>query len=57
MCTPLTFKDVPDFKLLLLVHRSERKAKEQRLDTDHDNTKIYEKKRKSENGYTGLLTR
>lgn len=52
MCTPLIYKDVSNFKLILLVHRSERKAKEQSLDTDHDNTRIYEKKRNTENGYT-----
>lgn len=51
MCTPLIFKDVPDFKLLLLVHRSKRKSIEQSLDTDHDNTRIYEKKRNPDNGY------
>lgn len=45
MCSPLIYKDTPDFKLILLVHKSERKAKEQRLDTEHDHTRIYEKKR------------
>lgn len=44
ICSPLIYKDVTNFKLILLVHRSKRKAEEQRLDTDHDNTKVYEKK-------------
>lgn len=39
-------KDYHD-KLTLLVHRSERKAREQSLDTDHDNTRVYEKTRKT----------
>lgn len=43
ICTPLIYKDVPDFKLILLVHRSKRRAEEQRLDTEHDNTRIYER--------------
>ncbi len=55
MCTPLIYKDVPDFKLILLVHRSKRKAKEQSLDTDYDNTRIYEKMRKSKDGHTSSL--
>ena len=55
MCTPLIYRDVPDFKLILLVHRSKRKAKEQSLDTDHDNTRIYEKMRKSKDGHTSSL--
>lgn len=46
ICSPLIYKDVPDFKLILLVHRSERKAREQRLDTEHDKTRIYEMTRK-----------
>ena len=46
ICSPLIYKDVPDFKLILLVHRSERKAKEQRLDTEHDKTRVYEMTRK-----------
>lgn len=46
ICSPLIYKDVPDFKLILLVHRSERKAREQRLDTEHDKTRVYEMARK-----------
>lgn len=46
ICSPLIYKDVRDFKLILLVHRSERKAKEQRLDTEHDKTRVYEMTRK-----------
>lgn len=45
MCSPLIYKDTPDFKLVLLVHKSKRKAKEQKLDTEHDHTRIYERKR------------
>lgn len=47
MCSPLIYKDVRDFKLILLAHRSKRKADEQRLDTDHDHTQIYDKKMKT----------
>lgn len=47
ICSPLIYKDVPDFKLILLVHRSKRRAEEQRLDTEHDHTKIYERRQKT----------
>lgn len=47
MCSPLIYKDMRDFKLILLTHRSKRKSNEQRLDTDHDHTQIYDRKQKT----------
>lgn len=37
----LAYKEATDVRLVLLVHRDDKKAKEQRLDTSHDKTHVY----------------
>ncbi len=41
--TSLCYKEETDIKLILLVHRNERKATEQKLDNEHDGTKVYKR--------------
>lgn len=45
--TSLCFKEkAAGIKMILLVHRNETKATEQRLDVEHDGTRIYKRKQK-----------
>lgn len=41
--TSLCYKEGTDIKLILLVHRNERKAMEQKLDDENDGTKVYKR--------------